>query len=206
MFTYQFADELTVSPFSFSNLYNYGPMEATDIAFSNWSKEVAFIFKEPTQKHRSGFLMYANTSQFRRRTITKERALHIINTARVLLKITYQREMYLMGKGFIGLFDERSRKVHMLFIATIPNHDNWVDTDLKFYESKLLRTRDYRHIQVLAETLIGDHKGDIILTDDISKLVGDRLTIPAFETLSARNTYVRDLVSFCLAEEKRKFA
>lgn len=149
--------------------------------------------------------MFTEATQFRERTLNKDKVMEIINTAHILMKLNYGGEVYLMGKGFIGLFDDQTKGISPLFIITIPNNDDWTDIDVKFYISKIIRTKPFRPIQVIVETLIEDHKGDIIFSDDISKLVGDRIKLPSFKTLTERRQYVDNLIDFCLTVEKQKF-
>jgi hypothetical protein len=86
----------------------------------------------------------------------------------------------------------------------IPNKDSWTENDITFYVSKRLRRKEYKELQMIIDSLLDGNKGDIIYTEDISRYVGEKIEIPAFNTLSERRNYVNDLINYCLQSEKIK--
>ncbi len=205
MIHYVFADRLREHPFARGNDYDYSLQEPSALLFGEESKEVPLIYKEPRGFHKNGQLMYTEAVQLRARALTREKVTEIVNTAHLLLKIRYAGEWWLMGKGFIALFDENAKKMQPLFVVTIPNHTGWTDADVTFYLSKLLRTKAYKALQPVVESLTEGHQGDLVYTSDLHKFVGDRMVLPPFKTLAERRKYVDNLISHGLELEKRKF-
>jgi hypothetical protein len=199
-----FSDRLEEHPFAKGNQYDYSFLEPSFIRFSEQSKNVALIYKEPRGFHQNGFLMYTEAGQLRSRTLNKERLSEIINTAHALIKVKYNNETFLAGKGVLSLFDEEYKTLYILLIAMIPNKDSWTENDITFYVSKRLRRKEYKELQMIIDSLLDGNKGDIIYTEDISRYVGEKIEIPAFNTLSERRNYVNDLINYCLQSEKIK--
>jgi hypothetical protein len=149
--------------------------------------------------------MYTEAVQLRGRSVNKEKLAEILNTSHVLIKVKYNNDTFLAGKGILSLFDEEYKTLCLLFTATIPNNDNWTENDISFYVSKRLKKKEYKELQMIIDSLTDGNKGDIIYTEEISEYVGEKIKIPPFTTLVERKKYVTDLINYCLRSEKTKF-
>lgn len=197
---FAFEQELKNHRFARFNQYSVGRLIETRI-HSDLKKD-AYIplitYNNPFTIHED-FLMMSTQVQLRGRTITKDKACEIMNTAPFLLALTFANRRVLLGKGFMGLIDRDTNEITPLFVAMVKNKRNATEHDIILYTSKLLKNPDFRHFEQTLLDFYKEHKGDIVITDNVYKYVGSKIPMPVFKSLAERSTYVSELISTSLS-------
>lgn len=205
----QFSNSLTSHRFArdYFNNYQFHGFIATPIIITpETAKNIPFIYYGHSVHRRDDHkIKYSNSAQFNNMRVTKEKALEILETSPVPLKINYNGTLYLMGKAFIAEFNERGEVVPLM-VGTVDRKDDvaqFSKRDITFYvAAHTQNNKEKRNIQVLISIYLQDHIGDIIVTPDIYKHIGERIRLPHFNTLSEKKAYIDDMIRFCLMLEK----
>lgn len=203
-----FSNSLTTHRFArdYFNIYQFHGFVAMPITITPETiKNIPYIyFGHNVHRRDDQKIKYSNAAQFNNMRVTKEKALEILETAPCPLKVSYNGTLYLMGKAFLAEFDERGNVVPLM-VGTVDRNTTAVydKRDFTFFvAAHTQNNKEKRNVQVLISIYLQDHLGDIVVTPDIYKHIGERIRLPHFNTLAEKRQYIDEMISFCLRLEK----
>lgn len=206
MTTLEFKDNLTVNKFTYHNEYVYIELAGTGIVYKESETELPFIMRSTYigggLVHKEGEIVFSSHQrQLRGRAVTTSKIKEILNTARMPILIR-SGLTYLIGKGFLACYTQG--EIEVLFLATSKKTDSNIEK-VKFYISRSVYSTRFKKIQPIIKDLMAVHKGDIIITSNISNYVGSRIPLPIFKSIKEEAKYKDLLFDYCIKEHKKVF-
>lgn len=178
-----------------NNDYRYDLLTETSIIIPPNAKRIPYIFKEPGNVHRElGVLRYSNNrSQLNGTKATKLQLAEVFNSARIPIIVRYTSFILLVGKGFLAELSPDGTVSPLVFVQS-PNRDDVELRDLEFIVDRKLYSSEYRYIQSAVGIFIDSHVGEVLITPNIMKYLGEKIKVPRFSRLSERAAFVNNLI------------
>ena len=140
-------------------------------------------FFTSSDKARKDVLIYSNNVQFGNKSLPQTKIKQVLNGARIPIKVKVAGVQYLMAKGFCAKITNDG-KITPLFIAMY-NEDVREIGDIKFYICRsIFRLSTYRQLKTIMLQFITSHPGNVIITTDIQRHFGARISLPGGKTLA----------------------
>lgn len=198
-----FRDNLVEHKFarSYRNYLQYIPYIKSSINVSRLSKFRVPVIAEGNGYHkREGRIGLVTHLQFEGMNATKDKMVELLNIARFPVKVNYGEHQYYVGKAFLARIEPDTEEVKYLLVGTFNNTLTKVEDVTMWVASEVHTDKANRPAQVIINLFLADFKGDIIITPDVLKYVGDRIDIPEFSTLDEREEHINKIVDFSLKE------
>lgn len=207
MITLEFRNELVNNRYSYNNNYVYANAESLGIIYPKSAKEIPFILKadiEARSFHKTDdiYEMYYSTydRQLNGRTLTTNRIKEVLDSARCPILFKIGTGNYLIGKGFLAKYVSKS-DYDVLFMATIPTAGTITSiNEVKYYISRNIYLDINKKLQPVVKDFMALHKGEILITSDMSKYVGFNIEFPYFANISSKKAYTEEVLDYCLDE------
>lgn len=197
---FNFRDQLIEFPYRNRNYYSYGATIESSLLLAN-DKYVPFIVNNSAIGYQNGYLPICTDTQFRGRRITKDKVVEILNTAKMPLKVELNHVVYYVGKGYIGKSDSTNlTQIDSipLLVYTYPRVPSPDFNEYEMSEVTLLVSPSYKMepktIKTIVDQCIDESRGDVIITNSITKFVTGTLSIPKQTTISEKKRFDKEFV------------
>lgn len=199
----KFRDSLVEDTFIADNDYIYASLTPGKIRFCTDSENYPVILQgssTATNKITISYAYYHN--QFNSRVLTAKKIKEVMDSSRYPIMIKLREKTYFIGKGYMGyknnLFDRSEPEP--LFVACI-NGKNKYTNDLKqvkFFVNRKVFNEDYKPMHPVVKDFINYHVGDVIITDEMEKYIGETIKLPVGGDLATQKKYRDAVVMECL--------
>lgn len=203
MTNFEFADCLSIDPFSDNNEYNYGVTWLGNTKFCKDSENLPYIFKGQIVQSSPFNMTYCqSTNQLKGRLLTVKKIKEVMNTSRYPLLFRIKDVWYYIGKGYISRVTNLNSEPTILFVATIKGGTNPRDlSEVKFFVNRAVFTVEaFKPVVPVVKDFMNNHTGDVILTNNINKYIGESIQVPQNLSLSQLENYTKGVVSECIAD------
>lgn len=203
MTNFEFADCLRDDPFVDENEYKYSNVWTGETKFCSNSENYPFIFKGQPQRTDPFSMIYCQSlDQLGSRLLTVKKIKEVMNSSRYPIIFRIKGIHYYIGKGYLSTLHSLAAEPRILFIACINGSTTPTNlSQVKFFVNRIIFNDDtYKPILPAVKDFMNNHIGDVILTNDISKYVGEKINIPDGLTIAQREKYTKHIVVECLAD------
>lgn len=209
MTNFEFADALTIDTFPTHNDYYYGSLIESEMKFFKDSENLPYIIKALGGKSSKLTIVYSEyLGQFRGRALTTKKIKEIMNTSRYPLAIKLKDNYYNIGKGFLSRKNRLGRIIdsELLFVACVDDRKSIHNdmSEVKFFISRKVYLEENKPILPAIKDFMNAHTGDVIITNDIRRYVGDTIKTPVGGTLAQQKKYKEAVVLECLGDVLKK--
>lgn len=153
---------------------------------------------------RSNNLVVCNYENFNGMKLTKEKMVELLNISYFPIKVFYLNHVYYVGKAFLARVEPDGIKY--LLIGTVPrkSDQNYSTKEVTMWvNSEVHSKKENRPEQVVINLFLSSFDGDIIITSDVVKYVGNKFNIPEFETIDEYEDFTKEFL-FDVVESFRK--
>jgi len=200
MITLGFEISLAKNPFGNNNVYvSYGPTPC-GIFCDKHSKNYLYILRGEYPHAQSSSKvqeLYYSSYRFQLggRFLSTARVKEVLDSSRFPMIIPLKGICFLMGKGFMALLGPGGKISRILFAACTEGDGECTIEDVKFFvDGEVLYTDNFRPVRTALKDIVKFHPGDITVTRDVGKYVGDRIITPQFTNLRDLDTYKAMLI------------
>lgn len=193
MTNFEFQSGLVTHPFVNNNNYIFSGVTETSLRFFKDCPNYPFIMTSHFQNDPTVMVYSPYTYQLRGRLLNTARIKEVMDTAAMPLTFKIREKYYMIGKGFLAHITnltEFGENFNMLFVACI-DQSKPVESieDVKFFVSREIYREEYKTIMPAVKDIMVAHTGDVILTSNIGKRVGDKIPFPRGGTVADRLRY-----------------
>lgn len=168
---------------------------------SNSVFRVPLIFLGDVFHKNRGKIMLADYLQFDGMKPTKDKMIELLNISPLPVRVHYGEHFYYIGKAFLARIEPDTGEIKYLLIGTYSREEpSKVENVTMWVASEVHSDKTNRPAQVIINLFLAEFKGDIIITPDILRYVGDRIDIPNFSTLDERQEHIDKIIDFSLKE------
>lgn len=212
-FTRQSKENLTDCPFATgSNRIGVTALINTNIQVSSDDEEIPICcLNTPVGV---GFMRRGAHVEFQGRFINTDKAREILDSIWEPRIFAWGTGNTLIGKGFLGeVIDSTNFQVYMM--AAIRREDDFLPGNVRLYVNKRLMPRGLatgvRSIGPLGKYLalvieaINDCQGEVIITNNILKTIGHKISVPTFLTMEEHNEWKNKILREAMAGVKSEF-
>lgn len=188
MQTLDFRDGLVNSLFSFNNNYEYGDRQLLGFRINKeWDQElyITRAMMGTTRVHPEDHLTYSTyENQLLGRVITAIKLREILDSARMPIIIkNSEGAKYLIGKGFLARYHNK-RRIKILLAACVFKGVRVTNiSQVKYYVGRDLYMDEHKKVAAAVSDMLDEHKGDVVITNDIMTYVGKPVPIIAVGSL-----------------------
>lgn len=208
MLNLSFDNTLRQHQFRRQSSYIYNELIESSIFVARTNRKVPLIFRGPATSHAvDGNLVYSLSRQFRGYKVTKLQLIEIFNTAPIPIIVPYMTYTLLVGKGFLARYDRTNvgNEMTVLVFVQAPNRPVIEVSDLDYIVDRKLYLAENRGIQSAIMPFIDTHTGEVLITPNIQKYLGDKVKLPRFANISQRRTHVDNLLLRAFEKVKEEF-
>lgn len=207
MTNFDFADELTVDPFTNSyNSYMYVDHRQSSLRFCADSENIPYIIKgfNPqgvAKDPKNTIYLCDSKTQFKGRLLNTKKIKDVMNSSRGAILVSFKDTWYYMGKGYLSLAIG-NKEPKMLFVACYNGKKSRLTSleDIKFFVCRDIFNEEHKVIQPAIKDFINNHVGDVVITNDIGNYVGESIKIPAGSSIAAVKEYTTAVVMECISD------
>lgn len=201
MLTLEYKAGLTENPFSTGNNFLYGSMYRTGIFYTEKEEEWPYILTGAGgAAHPNGEILYSNDVQFNSRHLTPAKVKEILDAAKAPIKVTSATAgiTYLIGKGFLGYFQQE--EIKMLLLAVCNRNEKITSmSQIKLIASKEINQAEHKRVSGIVKDIYNSHPGDVLITGNIDKYIGHRLIFPIHKTISEKKQFEERVIKHCIS-------
>lgn len=204
MTNFDFYDSLRIHPFTNNNNYTYSGLTNTNLRFFKDCPNYPFIMTSPHQNDPTVLRYSHYTYQLRGRLLNTARLKEVMDSCPIPLSFKIRERWYLVGKGFLAHMNSTTgfdENLNMLFVACV-EMSKPVESieDVRFYVSRDIYKEDYKTILPAIKDFMVGHNGDVILTSNIAKRIGDKIPFPRGGTIADRQRYKKAVMLEAMGE------
>ncbi len=200
MLTLEYKAGLTENPFAGGNNFLYGSMCRTGIFYTDKEDEWPYmLIGVGKTTHPDGEILYSEDVQFNNRHLTPAKVKEILDSAKAPVKIFSTSGItYLIGKGFLGYFQEQDIKMLLLAVCDRTKKVTSMD-QVKLIVSKEAHLPEHKRVSAIVRDITSIHIGDVLMTNSIEKYVGHKIAFPIFKTISEKKEFEEKVIKHCIS-------